>query len=169
VNTTEAVKALRGHLNESQQAFATRLGLSIRAVANYEKDRTPSGLALERLMRAAHESNREDLTDVFRAAYWQGASRTFPGLNEEERAWMELLCDVLQARHIPKVQEIWSGIRKSLFRGADAIIDEAARSQDPDAAEIAEAAKGHVLIAVATEKRVEHDTAAHRGRKDEAK
>jgi len=36
-----AVVELRGKLGQSQQIFATNLGISIRALANYEKDRTP--------------------------------------------------------------------------------------------------------------------------------
>jgi transcriptional regulator with XRE-family HTH domain len=35
-NLSSAVKQLRKRLGESQQAFATRLGLSIRTIANYE-------------------------------------------------------------------------------------------------------------------------------------
>jgi transcriptional regulator with XRE-family HTH domain len=60
-----AVKKLREHVGESQQAFATRLGMSIRAIANYEKDREPTGRALVQLMKLADESGRPDLARVF--------------------------------------------------------------------------------------------------------
>ncbi len=63
-----AVKELRAHVGESQQAFATRLGLSIRALANYEKDRNPTGRALLSLASAADEAGRHDLADLFLAA-----------------------------------------------------------------------------------------------------
>ena len=41
----DAVKGLRAHFGESQQAFATRFGLSIRSVANYEKNRKPEEMS----------------------------------------------------------------------------------------------------------------------------
>jgi transcriptional regulator with XRE-family HTH domain len=41
-----AVRKLREKTGDSQQAFANRLGLSIRAIVNYERDRTPAPKAL---------------------------------------------------------------------------------------------------------------------------
>ena len=146
MNTTDAVKALRCHLGESQQAFATRLGLSIRAIANYEKDRTPSSLALGRLIKDAHEAGREDLADVFRTAYWQDASTNFPGLTDEESAWAELLCDILRSRCTPKLKRAWGEVCKSLHQAAGTIVSEAARTQDPDLIELAASATGHLLV-----------------------
>lgn len=64
-----AVKALREHFGESQQAFSNRLGISLRAIANYEKDQIPSTLALDRLSEFAREAERDDLLDIFSAAY----------------------------------------------------------------------------------------------------
>jgi transcriptional regulator with XRE-family HTH domain len=61
----EAVRELRKHVGESQQVFATRLGLSIRALANYEKDRAPTGRALAALAQAAAEAGRHDLSYEF--------------------------------------------------------------------------------------------------------
>jgi transcriptional regulator with XRE-family HTH domain len=63
-----AVKALRKQLGDSQQAFATRLGLSIRAIANYEKDRIPTGMALVSLARAASEAGQQELVNTFMTA-----------------------------------------------------------------------------------------------------
>jgi transcriptional regulator with XRE-family HTH domain len=65
---SEAVKELRKQLGESQQAFATRLGLSISAVVNYEGGRTPTGRVLIALTRAAMEAGRHDLAHLFQAA-----------------------------------------------------------------------------------------------------
>jgi len=48
-----ATKRLRKLLGESQQAFATRLGLSIRTIANYEGGRRPSGKSLLALANTA--------------------------------------------------------------------------------------------------------------------
>jgi len=64
-NLIAKVKKLREHFDESQQAFATRLGISIRAIANYEKDREPSGRALVALYRAAHAAGRTELAETF--------------------------------------------------------------------------------------------------------
>jgi len=63
-----AVKALRHELGDSQQAFANRLGLSIRAIANYEKDRKPTGMALASLARAATDARKQNLVNTFMSA-----------------------------------------------------------------------------------------------------
>lgn len=65
---TQAVTELRRRLGDSQQAFATRLGLSIRAIGNYEKDRNPTGRALAQLERAATDAGHSDLAARFRDA-----------------------------------------------------------------------------------------------------
>ena len=52
-NLNTAVKELRNALGLSQQAFATQLGLSIRAVVNYEKNRAPTARALAQLEQLA--------------------------------------------------------------------------------------------------------------------
>jgi len=64
-NFADAVKQLREHLGDSQQAFATRVGLSIRAVANYEKDRIPTGEVLTALYRVARASGEDRLAKIF--------------------------------------------------------------------------------------------------------
>jgi transcriptional regulator with XRE-family HTH domain len=64
-SVVRAVRALRQHFGESQQAFANRLQLSIRAIANYEKDRRPAGTALVSLARAASNAGKQDLTNAF--------------------------------------------------------------------------------------------------------
>ena len=48
-----AIKKMREVIGESQQAFATRIGVSIRGLANYEKDRVPSLIVLGRLQELA--------------------------------------------------------------------------------------------------------------------
>jgi transcriptional regulator with XRE-family HTH domain len=61
----EAIKKLRDELGESQQAFANRLGLSIRAIANYEKDRKPIGKVLVALHRTARTAGKHELAERF--------------------------------------------------------------------------------------------------------
>ena len=63
-----AVRELRQQLGDSQQAFANRLGLSIRAIAYYEKDRRPTGMALAALGKAAKAAERRDLVNTFMTA-----------------------------------------------------------------------------------------------------
>lgn len=64
----EAVKGLRAHFGESQQAFATRFGVSIRSIANYEKDRKPEGRVLAMFAKAASDAKRGDLVHEFMTA-----------------------------------------------------------------------------------------------------
>ena len=61
----KALTELRAHLGESQQAFATRMGLSVRGVANYEKDRIPEPGILTSLAKTAQDAERPDLAQVF--------------------------------------------------------------------------------------------------------
>ena len=61
----KAVKALRKHTRESQQAFATRLGISIRALAFYEAGRAPTGKALAALARVAQSVGKHELAYLF--------------------------------------------------------------------------------------------------------
>jgi transcriptional regulator with XRE-family HTH domain len=88
---TEAVKALRGLLNESQPAFATRLGISIRGLVNYEKDREPPLALLLKLAAVARDAGNETLADVFQWAFYEVITDATKGhrisfLQEDERA-----------------------------------------------------------------------------------
>ncbi|MGA8594566.1 MAG: helix-turn-helix transcriptional regulator [Bryobacteraceae bacterium] len=76
---TDAVKALRLSLSESQQAFATRLGISIRALVNYEKDREPPLTLLLRLSAVAREAGKEGLAGVFEWAFYEQISNATAG------------------------------------------------------------------------------------------
>ncbi len=64
MNACQAVQQLRLISGLSQQAFASQLGMSVRAIANYEKDRTPSKLARFKLAKLARELDRADLASV---------------------------------------------------------------------------------------------------------
>ena len=67
-NLNTAVKELRSALGLSQQAFATQLGLSIRAVVNYEKNRAPTARALAQLEQLASDNHHPELARIFRDA-----------------------------------------------------------------------------------------------------
>lgn len=62
-----SVKELRSRLNVSQQVFANRLGISARAVANYEAGRTPTRGVLFSLAMLAGQIALEGLTAVSQA------------------------------------------------------------------------------------------------------
>jgi transcriptional regulator with XRE-family HTH domain len=61
----EAIRSLRDRLGDTQESFAARLGLSKRAVANYEKDRRPTAGALVRLARLASDADMGRETTTF--------------------------------------------------------------------------------------------------------
>lgn len=65
---SNAVRQLRQRLGQSQQAFATGLGLSIRSIANYEGSRPPSGKQLFNLAMAAQKAGHFDLVSIFTEA-----------------------------------------------------------------------------------------------------
>jgi transcriptional regulator with XRE-family HTH domain len=86
-NIHGAVRELRKALSLSQQAFATQLGMSIRAVVNYEKDRSPTARALAQLERLAAETHHPELARTFRQALGSqlglGMSERLPLSSEE--------------------------------------------------------------------------------------
>lgn len=69
LTTSQAVKVLRQRLQKSQQAFATRLDLSISTIATYEAGRNPTGRSLVALADLARVSNHNDLAGVFWLAF----------------------------------------------------------------------------------------------------
>jgi len=95
-----AVKRLRAALKLTQPAFAKRVGLSVRAVAYYEKDREPSGEILHRLGSLAARHGRGDLTKVFSDAFSRELQgRTTPS-TPEENAWVQALLLLLRNRSL---------------------------------------------------------------------
>jgi transcriptional regulator with XRE-family HTH domain len=91
MTTRQATQQLRRHLDDSQQAFANRLGLSIRAIANYESDRTPTGRVLARLETLAVQQGRDDLAAVFRDAINKELGPRVPLGNQPETATEDIL------------------------------------------------------------------------------
>lgn len=76
-----AVLDLRRRLGVSQQALSNRLGLSLRAIANYEAGRVPTVRVLIRLARLAGDQGHADLSETFSAPYAQRLQRA----NEQRR------------------------------------------------------------------------------------
>jgi transcriptional regulator with XRE-family HTH domain len=83
------VKKLRSALGLTQPVFAKRVGLSVRAVANYEKDREPNGEVLQRLASLAARHNLNDLAKIFSDAFSGQVQRSTTPRTAEEAAWVE--------------------------------------------------------------------------------
>ena len=67
--TVSAIKDLRKQLDLSQKDFATRLGVSLRALISYENgERTPTNPMLIQLMKAADLAGSPELATAFQQA-----------------------------------------------------------------------------------------------------
>ena len=65
MNINQAIRQLRERLGSNQQIFATNLGISIRALVNYEKDREPLVESLTKLALVARLAGLPDLETFF--------------------------------------------------------------------------------------------------------
>lgn len=66
MTVAQAIRILRKQNQESQQVFATRLGMSIASIQNYEnQDRMPEPKQLLAFVQAARQVQRQDLVPVF--------------------------------------------------------------------------------------------------------
>jgi transcriptional regulator with XRE-family HTH domain len=65
---TEAVKALRLALGDTQQEFATRLGIAISSAVRYESTRPPHGKMLGQLYRLALKNQHFAVASMFHQA-----------------------------------------------------------------------------------------------------
>ena len=98
------VRKLRHAIDDTQQEFAHRLGLSIATAVRYEHNRPPRGKALAKLAEVAAAHGLDEYAAVFRRALSNelGAPPPAPtGLtveakNEEERDLLVALLDVLR-------------------------------------------------------------------------
>jgi transcriptional regulator with XRE-family HTH domain len=63
-----AIRELRTRIGESQQIFATKLGISIRALANYENFQQPPRQVLDAMYSLAKEKGFQDLAQVMHEA-----------------------------------------------------------------------------------------------------
>src|SRR5262245_6954003 len=107
---TAAVRKLRLGLDDTQQSFATRLGMAIATVVRYEHNRPPSGRALAKLERVALEHGFQECAAVFRKALGEELGElpvaVYSSLDcptEEEREHVEALLNIL--RHSPDSKE----------------------------------------------------------------
>ena len=102
-----AVKRLRAEFKLTQPEFAKRVGLSVRAVAYYEKDREPSGEILQRLASLAARCGREDLAKVFSDAFHRELKDKTTPSTPEENAWVQALLLLLRSQSmLPVLQQL---------------------------------------------------------------
>jgi len=106
MNLNRAVQELRRVAGESQQSFAQRLGLSMRAIANYEKDRVPNGPALFRLAKLARQIGRADLSQIFSSALSEEFHEALEPMTPEEKVWSDAVLALLRNRDLTDWLEV---------------------------------------------------------------
>jgi transcriptional regulator with XRE-family HTH domain len=117
-----AVKRLRAELKLTQPEFAKRVGVSVRAVAYYEKDRDPSGEILQRLGSLAARHGRDDLAKVFSDAFRRELQDKTTPSTPEENAWVQALLLLLRHR---SVRPISQQISKELVAALESLAESA--------------------------------------------
>jgi transcriptional regulator with XRE-family HTH domain len=120
----QAVRKLRLATGESQQSFAQRLGLSLRAIANYEKDRVPNGPALYRLAKLARQVGQPDLAQVFSSALSEEFHEALEPMTPEEKAWSDAIIALLRNRELTDWPEVGRFLVGALERLVNAKDDE---------------------------------------------
>jgi transcriptional regulator with XRE-family HTH domain len=120
---SEAVKELRKALGESQQAFASRLGLYISSIAHYEGgDRSPDYVVTLKLYRAACEAECKDLAAFFLQLVNAGIvpKVAVPFQSESERESIQALQAVLyddRFQHLREpLEELLAPVKAHLAR-----------------------------------------------------
>jgi len=138
------VRKLRVALDQTQEEFAQRLGVTRVTVARYEQSRPPAGKALAALEELAAEHGLDDYATVFRRALTdelgaprpepsQGPQSTIRFKDGEEEELCRALLDVLRKRH-------WVKRRRPLREILAPVVQE--RQQD---AEFFEAIKASMI------------------------
>jgi transcriptional regulator with XRE-family HTH domain len=114
-----AIKALRSRLDDSQQAFANRLGLSLRAVANYEDGRQPVPRVLTQFVNLASCHKFDDLARVFSSAYADAMKGRSSPVNKDEAAWTRVLLLLLRNREMVPT---WEQLARDLIDALEKLI-----------------------------------------------
>lgn len=118
MDLTQAVRQLRAVTGETQQSFAQRLGLSIRAITNYEKDRAPNSPALFRLAKLARQLGRYDLAQVFSSALSAELQEVVEPMTKEERIWSAVVLALVRDRNLTDWTRIGAFLVKALEKVA---------------------------------------------------
>jgi transcriptional regulator with XRE-family HTH domain len=119
MDVRRAVCDLRIATGLTQQAFANRLGMSIRAVANYEKDRKPNARALYQFSRLASEIDRSDLAEVFSAAL---AAEMDLAAEPKLPIWLKAVREIMRNhKHCPG----WETISEEILQEFSGLVNKA--------------------------------------------
>jgi len=147
-----AIKQLREQLGESQQAFATRLGLSVRAIANYEAGRKPTPAVLAQLAQISYDFGTKEVARVFTRSYREACGSRLAGCTAEEQALVRMVLYLARNKHlVPN----WYEIRLALLTGIEAISADKSGTRMTNAEDIATALEeGHRLVARNTQERI---------------
>jgi transcriptional regulator with XRE-family HTH domain len=119
VPLSESVKALRRHMGITQQELSVRLGISARAVANYEgRKREPSIRVLNKISKLAEENGAELIARAFADAGLAALGGTLKPIatNDEEKSIvLAALCLIREKEKV----EGWDAICQSLINALE--------------------------------------------------
>jgi transcriptional regulator with XRE-family HTH domain len=126
-----AVKKLRSALALTQPAFAKRVGASVRAIANYEKDRAPGGEVLRRFGSLAARHGLDSLAKIFYDAFAEEIQgRTNPS-TAEETAYTQAILLLIRNR---SVGAGWRQVSTEVIEALESLIAEARKTPSLKAA-----------------------------------
>jgi transcriptional regulator with XRE-family HTH domain len=125
VNTQAAIRQLRKALDLTQQDLANRLGITARAIANYEKGRLPHAKILADMSILADAKNLPDLAQQFRnglAHNLDSNTNAKPNTHAEQALARLFLC---AARNKDKIPE-WEELQRLLVSSIENLIKRSA-------------------------------------------
>jgi len=119
-NSRHAPSASHNCSGDSQRGFANRLGLSLRAVCNYETGRHPSKTVLARLASLAAKQDLHDLAKTFSLAYAaEVKGQLVPG-TPEETAWVRAVLALVRNKEL---LQGWPAIEVSVINFREVVSD----------------------------------------------
>lgn len=106
---SKLVVEFRNRLGDSQPKFAARLGVSARAIANYDAGRRPTRAVLWKIAKLAEHCGFADLHNIFSNAYFTAMDGLLKPIGRREQAWVRMILAVLRrsgsAADLQKVAE----------------------------------------------------------------
>jgi transcriptional regulator with XRE-family HTH domain len=155
-NTADAVQELRAKLSFTQQELANRVGVTARAIANYEAGRTPRAEVLQSLALLAQRYKLESVAKKLRAALREVLdfmTKAEP-INQEEAALTRMfLCLVRDKDKVPEWPQISQALLSALERLVERSEIDFTLSDTPDLSSTLVIARS--FIATSTERKVQ--------------
>ena len=146
-----ALVELRSHLGETQQQFASRLGVAITTVARYETTNPPSGKVLERLAFISSENGLDELSTTFQRA---ALAQTEHYVRLQDLEELVLCTAVLWIVRKPEFQKL----RRRLAKLIQPVLDEvAAKTNSNLGVELALTEEGQRIYDLNTKSYERHD------------